>query len=253
MNTPIVVRRAVAASLIVLALAVLAGCGSDRSDKSSGASPGRHPDLRRNRTGHGGVRRRGRRRDTRARLCLRRRAGQPGRDRPVRSGLVQRTVRRQDREREAARRSTAASAHRRRDDRHGDPRRRAGDPGDGPSRRRRRRALPGRGGRRRQQGGRRVDPGGRRPAARRRRRGREASPSSPGPGCWISPSRPSASRDWPRRASPRSGSHRSRSPDVEVTRPTTRRAHMTVDWVDGTSTPGTATTAVRWRRSWPRT
>src|SRR3954454_5076027 len=39
MNTPIVMRRAAAASLVALALAVLAGCGSDRSDKSSSASP----------------------------------------------------------------------------------------------------------------------------------------------------------------------------------------------------------------------
>ncbi len=40
MNTPMVVRRAVAASLTVLALAVLEGCGSDRPDESSGPSPG---------------------------------------------------------------------------------------------------------------------------------------------------------------------------------------------------------------------
>lgn len=43
MNTPMVVRRAVTAPLVVLALAVLAGCGSDRSDESSGASPGAAP------------------------------------------------------------------------------------------------------------------------------------------------------------------------------------------------------------------
>jgi hypothetical protein len=39
MNTRMVVRRAVAASLTVLALAVLEGCGSDRSDESSETSP----------------------------------------------------------------------------------------------------------------------------------------------------------------------------------------------------------------------
>jgi hypothetical protein len=39
MNTPMVLRRAAGASLIVLSL-VLAGCGSDRPDASSGASPG---------------------------------------------------------------------------------------------------------------------------------------------------------------------------------------------------------------------
>lgn len=38
MNTPIVMRRAVAAPLILLALTVLSGCGSDRSDESSSAT-----------------------------------------------------------------------------------------------------------------------------------------------------------------------------------------------------------------------
>ena len=39
MNTPIVMRRAISGSLILLALAVLVGCGSDESDESSNASP----------------------------------------------------------------------------------------------------------------------------------------------------------------------------------------------------------------------
>jgi hypothetical protein len=39
MNTLIVVRRTVAGSLIALTLALLVGCGSDRSDETSGASP----------------------------------------------------------------------------------------------------------------------------------------------------------------------------------------------------------------------
>lgn len=39
MNTPMVMRRAVTGSLIVLALAVLTGCGSDRSDGSSAGPP----------------------------------------------------------------------------------------------------------------------------------------------------------------------------------------------------------------------
>jgi hypothetical protein len=38
MNTPIVMRRAVAASLTLLGLTVLSGCGSDRSDESSSAT-----------------------------------------------------------------------------------------------------------------------------------------------------------------------------------------------------------------------
>lgn len=38
MNTPIAMRRAVAASLILLALTLLSGCGSDRSDESSSAT-----------------------------------------------------------------------------------------------------------------------------------------------------------------------------------------------------------------------
>ena len=88
MNTPMMMRRAATGSLILVVLAVLTRCGSGRSDGSSGAPPAAHPHLRRNRTENGGIGRRGRRGDGRARLHLGRRARQPGRDGPVRSGLV---------------------------------------------------------------------------------------------------------------------------------------------------------------------